>query len=91
MPTFTSPSTQVPNVLPQVTDVPVHLPSLWASHGSTGLYNDFKRSEVDGPDKGNQTSPVPGRLAYQGPVSERSTSEHSDSVDLTQSLGWIIN
>ena len=30
-------------------------------------------------DKGNQTSLVPGRLAYQGPVSGRSTSEHSDS------------
>ena len=27
----------------------------------------------------NQTSPVPGRLADQGPVSGRSTSEHSDS------------
>ena len=41
-----------------------------------------KGSEADGPDKGDQTSPIPGRLAYQGPVSERSTSEHS--------LGWII-
>ena len=29
--------------------------------------------------RGNQTSPVPGRLAYQGPASGRSTSEHSDS------------
>ena len=51
----------------------------------------MKRSEADGLDKGNQTSPVPGRLAYQGPVSEKSTSEHSTVIDLTQSLGWIIN
>ena len=29
--------------------------------------------------RGNQTSPVPGRLADQGPVSGRSKSEHSDS------------
>ena len=29
--------------------------------------------------KADQTSPVPGQLAYQGPVSGRSTSEHSDS------------
>ena len=65
-------------VLPQVTGVPVHLPSLWASHGPS-LDNDCKRSEADGPDKGYQTSPVPGRLAYQSPVSGRSTSEHSDS------------
>ena len=70
---------EVPKVLPQVTGVPVHLPSLQASHSATGLYNDCKRSEADGPDKGNKTSPVPGRLAYQGPVSGRSTSEHSDS------------
>ena len=59
---------EVPKVLPQVTGVPVHLPSLRASHGPSGLNNDCKRSEADGPDKGNQTSPVPG-----------STSEHSDS------------
>ena len=70
---------EVPKVLPQVSGVPVHLPSLRASHSPTGFYNDCKGSEADGPDKGNQTSPVPGRLAYQGPVSERSRSEHSDS------------
>ena len=67
---------EVPKVLPQVTGVPVDLPSLRASHGPTGPYNDCKRSEADGPEKGNQTSPVLGQLAYQGPVSGRSTSEH---------------
>ena len=70
---------EIPKVLPQVTGVPVHLPSLRVNHGPSGLYNDCKRSEADGPDKGNETSPVPGRLAYQGPVSGRSTSDHSDS------------
>ena len=35
---------EVPKVLPQVTGVPVHLPSFWASHSPTGLYNDCKRS-----------------------------------------------
>ena len=70
---------EVPKVLPQVTGVPVQLPSLQARHGHTGLKNDCKRTEAEGPDKGNQTSLVPGRLAYQGPVSGRSTSEHSDS------------
>ena len=81
MPTFTFPSTQtqVPKVLPQVTSVSVHFPSLRTSHGPSGLYNDCKRGEADGPVKGNQTSPVPGRLADQGPVSGRSTSKHLDS------------
>ena len=51
---------EAPKVLPQVTGVPVHLPFLRVSHGPSGLYNDCKRSEADGPDKGNQTSLVPG-------------------------------
>ena len=67
---------EIPKVLPQVSGVPIHLPSFRPSHGPTGLYNDCKGSEADGPDK---SSPIPGRLAYQGPVSEGSTSEHSDS------------
>ena len=65
--------------LPKGSGVPVHLPSFRPSHSPICLYNDCKGSEADGPDKGNQTSPIPGRLAYQGPVSERSTSEYSDS------------
>ena len=32
---------EVPKVLPQVTVVPVHLPSLQASHGPSGLYNHY--------------------------------------------------
>ena len=79
---------EVPKVLPQVASVSVHFPSLLTSHGPSGLYNDCKRGEADGPVKGNQTSPVPGRLADQGPVSGRDTQT---VVDLTQSLGRIIN
>ena len=47
--------------------------SLRTSYGPSGLYNDCNRGEADGPVKGNQTSPVPGQLADQGPVSGRST------------------
>ena len=70
---------EIPKILPQVASVSVHFPSLRTSHGPSGLYNDCKRGEADGPVKGNQTSPVPERLAHQGPVSGRSTSKHSDS------------
>ena len=66
-------------VLPKVTGVLVHLPSFRTGHSPSGLYNACKGSEADGPHKRNQTSPVPGQLADQGPVSGRSTSEHSDS------------
>ena len=70
---------EIPKVLPQVTGVPVHLPSFWTSHSPPGLYNDRKRSEVNGPLQRTQTSPIPGRLADQVPVSGGSPSEHSDS------------
>ena len=40
---------EVPKVLPQVTGFPVHLSSFWPSHGPTGVYNDCKGSEADGP------------------------------------------
>ena len=43
---------EIPKVLPQFTGVPVHLPPFQPSHGPTGLYNDCKGSEADGPDKG---------------------------------------
>ena len=67
---------EIPKVLPCFTNVSVHLPSFQLSHGPTGLYNDRKGSEGDGPHKGSQASPIPGRLAHQGPVSERSTSNN---------------
>ena len=60
---------EVPTVLPQVTGVPVHLPSFRTSHSPSN----------NSPHKGNQASPIPGRLADQGPVSGRRPSEHSGS------------
>ena len=70
---------EVPKVLPKFTGVPIHLSSFRTGHSPAGLYNACKGSEADGPHKRNQASPVPGRLAHQGPVSGRSPSEHSDS------------
>ena len=65
--------------LPQVAGVPVHLPPFRTSHSPRGLYNDCKGSEANGPLKRTQTSPIPGRLADQVPVSGGSPSEHSGS------------
>ena len=70
---------EIPKVLPQVTGVPVHLPSFRTSHSPPGLYNDRKGSEAHGPFQRTQTSPIPGRLADQVPVSGRSPNEHSGS------------
>ena len=47
-------------VLPQVTGVPVHLPSFRTSHSPPGLCNDCKRGEANGTLQRTQTSPIPG-------------------------------
>ena len=70
---------EIPKVLPQVTGVPVHLPPFRTSHSPPGLYNDCKRGEANDPFQRTQTSPIPGRLADQVPISGGSPSEHSGS------------
>ena len=70
---------EIPKVLQQVPGVPVHLPPIRTSHSPPGLYNDCKGSETNGPLQRTQTSPIPGRLADQVPVSGESPSEHSGS------------
>ena len=69
----------IPKVLLQVSGVPVHLPPIRPSHSPPGLYNDCKGSETNGPLQRTQTSPIPGQLADQVPVSGGSPSEHSGS------------
>ena len=68
---------EIPKVLLQVSGVPVHLPPIRTSHSPPGLYNDCKGSEANGPLQRTQTSPIPGRLNDQVPVSGGSPSEHS--------------
>ena len=70
---------EIPKVLPQVSGVPVHIPPLRAGHSPPGLYNDYKGSQTNGPIQRSQTSPIPGRLVDQVPVSGGSPSEHSGS------------
>ena len=68
---------EIPKVLRQVSGVPVHLPPIRTSHSPPGLYNDCEGSEANGPFQRTPTSPIPGRLADQVPVSGGSPSEHS--------------
>ena len=67
---------EIPKVLLQVPGIPVHLPPIRTSHSPPGLYNDCKGSETNGPLQKTQTSPIPGRLADQVPVSGGSPSEN---------------
>ena len=64
----------------------VHLPSLRASHGPTGLYNDCKRSEADGLTRGIRLHQylddwlIRAQSQEEAQSSERSDSGRSDPV-----------
>ena len=89
LPSHTHPSKlkEIPKVLLQVPGVPVHLPPIRTSHSPRSLYNDCEGSEANGPLQRTQTSPIPGRLADQIPVSGGSPSEHSGSGTPNPALG----
>ena len=77
--------------LPQVSGVPVHLPFVWTGHSPPGLYNDRKGSQANGPLQRTQTSPIPGHWLIRSQSQEEALVNTQAMVDLTQSLGWIIN
>ena len=73
---------EILKVLPQVfqfISLPFGLATAAPPPPPPGLYNDCKGSEANGPLRGTQTSPIPGRLTDQVPVSGGSPSEHSGS------------
>ena len=76
-------------VLPQFTGVPVHLPSLRASHGPPGLYNDCKRSEAEYLTRGTRLHQYLDDWLIR--VQFQEEAQVNTVIDLTQSLGWIIN
>ena len=70
---------EIHKVLPQVTGVPVHLPSFQTSTAPQVFTMIVKEVKLMALARGVKTSPVPGRLADQVPVSGGSPSEHSGS------------
>ena len=78
---------EIAKVLPHVSGVPVHFPTLRTSHSPPGLYHDRKGGEAHGPLQGSQTPPIAGRLADQVAVPEGSPSEHSGSGRSNSVLG----
>ena len=78
---------EIPKILPQVSGVPVHLPTFRTGHSPPGLYHDRKGGEAHGPLQRSQTPPIPGRLAGQVSVAGGSPSEHSGSGRSNPVLG----
>ena len=80
---------EVPKVLPQVASVSVHFPSLRTSHGPSGLYNDCKRGEADGPVKGIRLHQYLDDWLIRAQSQEEAQVNTQTVVDLTQS--WVDN
>ena len=80
---------EIPKILPQVSGVPVHLPTIQTGHSPPGLYHDRKGGETHGPLQRSQTPPIPGRLADQVSVTGGSPSEHPGSGRSNPVLGQI--
>ena len=78
---------EIPKILPQVSGVPVHLPTFRTGHSPPGLYHDRKGGEAHGPLQNSQTPPIPGRLAGQVSVVGGSSREHSGSGRSNPVLG----
>ena len=82
---------EIPKILPQVSGVPVHLPTFRTGHSPPGLYHDRKGGEAHGPLQRSQTPPIPGRLAGQVSVVGGSPREHSGSGRCNPVLGMDLN
>ena len=90
LPTHPHPSKlkEIPKVLLQVAGVPDHLPPIRTSHSPPGLYNDCKGSETNGPLQ--RTHKYLDWLIRSQSQEEAQVNTQA-VVDLTRSLGWIIN
>ena len=73
---------EIPKVLPQFTGIPVHLPPFRPSHGLTGLYNDCR---------GIRLHQYLGDWLIRAQSQKEAQVNTQTVVDLTQSLGWILN
>ena len=82
---------EIPKVLLQVSGVSVHLPPIQTSHSPPGLYNDCKGSEANGPLQRTQIHQYLDDWLIRSQSQEEAQVNTQAVVDLTQSLGWIIN
>ena len=82
---------KIPAICTQVSDISVHLSSIRASPSSSSVHHDSERSKTHGLITGHKDTPIFGRLADQGSISGGVSHNTKVVVDLTESLGWMIN
>ena len=82
---------EIPKVLLQGSGVPVHLPPVRTGHSPPGLYNDSKGSETMALSRGLRIHQYLDDWLIRSQSQEEAQVNTQAVVDLTQSLGWIIN
>ena len=82
---------EVPTVNPRFSSVPVHLPPFRHSHGSTNFYNDCKKVKLMALTRGVRLYQCLHDWLIRAPCQEEAQVNTQIVVDLTKSLGWIID
>ena len=81
---------EIPKVLLQGSGVPVHLPPVRAGHSPPGLYND-RKVKLMALSRGLRIHQYLDDWLIRSQSQEEAQVNIQAVVDLTQSLGWIIN
>ena len=82
---------EIPKVLPQVTGVPVHLPSFRTSHSPQVFTMIVKEVKLMALSRGLRLHQYLDDWLIRSQSQEEAQVNTQAVVDLTQSLGWIIN
>ena len=80
---------KIPAICTQVSDLSVHLSSIWASPSSSSIHHDSKRGKTHALITGHKDTLDDWLIRAQSP--EESSHNTKVVVDLTESLGWMIN
>ena len=71
---------EVPKVLPEQGQFPVHIPSFWFGNGSVGIHQSGQGSQADGSSKGYQDPPVPRQLVVESPLPGNLPTSYPDPI-----------
>ena len=82
---------KIPAICTQVSDLSVHLSSIRASPSSSGIHHDSKRGKTHGLITGIKIHQYLDDWLIRAQSPEESSHNTKVVVDLTESLGWMIN
>ena len=82
---------KIPAICTQVSDLSVNLSSIWVSPSSSSIHHDSKRGKIHGLITGIKIHQYLDDWLFRAQSPEESSHNTKVVVDLTESLGWMIN